>query len=170
MQKVLGVGINDYNEKIKINNKHIKSYIVWRDMLKRCYDSKYHKSRPTYIGCTVCEEWLYFSKFKEWYDNNFPFWLERDGVIIDLDKDLLIEGNKIYSPDTCIFIPHKVNSFMTNKKSNSNKSGYTGVCWHKRLNKWRVQINIFNNNKDRHVGYFANIEDAGDAYIKARAI
>lgn len=138
-------------------------------MLQRCYDEKYQNIQPTYIGCTVCDEWLYFSKFKEWFDKNYRFNLDEIGVKLELDKDLIYKDNKIYSPDTCVFIPKKVNGFMPNNRRN-NISKYIGVSFHKVSNKWQAQINDFNTGERKYLGTFTHIEDASDAYIKARKI
>lgn len=164
------VGINDYDGKISIRGKHIKSYDIWRHMLMRCYDIK-DKSYNRYgmAGVTVCKEWLLFSKFKEWFDANYPYHLEKQGIRLHLDKDLLSNDKRVYSPDTCVFIPSMVNSFMTNKKNN-NTSGYTGVSWDSVAKKWIVKISEFDNNKYKHIGRFTNIEDARKAYIKAREV
>lgn len=169
MKKSYGVGINDYNGAVRIDGKVIKSYRDWQNMLRRCYDSKYQELYPTYADCTVCEDWLKFSKFKEWFDANYPQHLEEQGVILQLDKDLLGKDSKIYSPDTCVFLPSCVNSFIINKEKN-NKLGHYGAHWQEHAKKWRVRINDFHSYKSIHVGYFNNIEDAKNAYIKARAV
>lgn len=85
------------------------AYVVWCDMLRRCYSEKYHKKKPTYKGCSVCDEWLLFSNFKRWFDENYI-----DGYC--LDKDIIVKGNKVYSPDTCCFVPKCINSLLTNRK------------------------------------------------------
>lgn len=102
---VCGVGINDYIGKVKVNGTMDVAYTRWNNMLKRCYSIKELTRHPTYIGCTVCCEWLSFSNFKKWFDENYI-----EGF--DLDKDILVEGNKIYSPETCRFVPHYLNSLM----------------------------------------------------------
>lgn len=167
MHKIYEIGINDYNEKVKIGGIMLKSYTTWIDMIKRCYSKKFQEKRPTYVGCAVCDEWLSFSKFKEWYDENYPRHLEEQGVKLQLDKDLLSGDNKIYSPDTCVFLPNKVNKFISNSK-NTNKTGTTGVCWHNHNNSWVSQITDYTTRKIKHIGYFTNIEDAKYAYDKAR--
>lgn len=79
-------------------------YNKWRWMILRCYDENELKKEPSYIGCKVCEEWLNFQNFARWiYDNKY----ECDDL--ELDKDLLIKGNKIYSPNTCCLLPHEIN-------------------------------------------------------------
>lgn len=107
---VHGVGVNDshYNTLIKKNNKIIwrcPFYSKWQGMLKRCYSPNYHKTRPTYIGCSVCPEWRYFSKFRLWMENQ-----KWEGM--ELDKDLLVKDNQVYSPNTCCFIPQAINSLF----------------------------------------------------------
>lgn len=163
-RKVYNIGLNDYNGKIFIDGRHIESYIIWRSILRRCYDPKSHEISPAYIGCEVCEDWKYFSKFKDWYDSNYP---QIDGIKFHLDKDLLGEDSKIYSPETCIFLPARINTFLTNKKEN-NSSGHTGVSWKKSTSKWIVQIRDFETSKLKYLGYFDNIDDASNTYKVAR--
>lgn len=109
-----GVGVNDsdYVTNIK-NNKIIRIcpfYDKWQSMLTRCYSLKYHKQYPTYIGCSVCPEWRYFSKFRLWMST-------QNWKGMALDKDLLVKGNRVYSPDTCCFIPQAINClFLCTKK------------------------------------------------------
>lgn len=99
------------------NNKRLKSHSVWCDMLRRCYDVKF-KQYKNYggKGITVCDEWKCYANFKQWFDNNY---YELEGENIQLDKDILIENNKIYSPTTCMFIPQYINDlFRSYKKEN----------------------------------------------------
>lgn len=127
---VCGVGVNDYEEPVKITGKNVECYDCWSHMLRRCYDSKCQIKHPTYIGCTVCDEWLYFSNFKKWYDENY-----REGFHID--KDILVEGNKVYSPDTCRFVPRNINNILNSRGNargdlplgiRSERNGYLAQC------------------------------------------
>lgn len=103
---VFGFGINDYDGPVCVNYERIRSYEVWNDMIKRCY-RKYRLTKfPTYIGCSVCEEWRSFSTFKKWFDENYI-----EGNM--LDKDLLSGATKIYSPQTCCFLPPRINIFLS---------------------------------------------------------
>ena len=95
-----GVGINDT---VDVFEK--KDYKIWRDMLERCYCQKRQELQPSYKGCTVCEEWKYFSNFRKWFAENYV-----EGW--HLDKDVLKIGNRVYSPETCCFLPHKLNSIL----------------------------------------------------------
>lgn len=102
---VEGVGINDYEGSVKENGKPIKSYNVWRLMIRRCYCIKALGRNPTYVGCSVYPEWLSFSNFKKWFDENYV-----EGFV--LDKDILVKGNKVYSPETCRFVPQYLNNLL----------------------------------------------------------
>lgn len=154
---VFGFGINDFNGNVKINGKLIKSYALWKSMLSRCYNDDYHKRFPTYIGCTVCEEWLSFSNFKKWIDENYI----KD---YHLDKDILFKGNKIYSPETCCFVPHKINTLF--EKSNHSRGEYPiGVCFDKNINKFKSQVSI---NGYRKSGYYDTLNEAFESYKKSK--
>lgn len=89
-----------------------KAYTCWAGMLRRCYSEHNQKKSPTYIGCYVCKEWHNFQIFCEWYIDNYP----KDGNKYQLDKDILIEGNREYSPDNCIFTTPKDNAVKANAK------------------------------------------------------
>jgi len=123
-KEVLGVGYfgeGKYkSNEIKSNGKssNTKQYDAWRHMLQRGYDTKLHIKRPTYIGCTVCEEWHCFQTFAKWYDNNY---YEFEGYKMHLDKDILIKGNRIYSPETAIFVPSRINTLFLNNNNHRGK-------------------------------------------------
>lgn len=136
---VSGVGINDYDGNVYIHRQAISSYNCWRDMLQRCYSPICQIKHQSYIGCSVCDEWKYFSNFKKFYDLNY-----RNGF--DLDKDILIEGNKIYSPETCVFVPQYINLLLVDCKAASgdlplgvmaNHHSYLAHCcdYNKRITK-----------------------------------
>lgn len=83
-------------------------------MLERCYSAALHIKRPSYLGCTVCSEWLKFSEFKLWMEKQ-----DHEGNC--LDKDLLVMGNKHYCPESCIFVSVSVNSFITDRTRSRGK-------------------------------------------------
>ena len=87
--------------------KRTKEEYVWRGMLERCYGDKYKDVHSAYYDkCIVCEEWHNFQNFAEWYTQNFyQVGTER----MHLDKDILVKGNKFYSPDTCLIVPQRIN-------------------------------------------------------------
>lgn len=140
-----------------IDGKKSKVYGVWQGMLQRCYDVKLHKRYPTYIGCSVCEEWLYFQNFAEWFEENY-----KEGL--QLDKDLRVRGNKIYSPETCCFVTNKVNNLFHINKTKNKRGLLTGVTIQD--GRYRAQCNT--GSGSRHIGYFDTEKEARDAYLKVK--
>lgn len=104
---VYGIGYYGYGKyTARINNVKTEEYVKWFSMFSRCYNEKYQEKQPTYIGCSVSEEFWNFQNFAEWYNEkkyvcNYP---------LELDKDLLYEGNKIYSPSRCCLLPKEINN------------------------------------------------------------
>ena len=141
------------------NKNILKSYIAWNNMLARCYSSKYQNKYPTYIGCNVCDEWLVFSNFKLFYDLNYK-------ENFHLDKDLLVDGNKVYSPSTCIFIPLYINNLFTDRGGKRGEYPI-GVSYDKKAkNKYKACISI--NSDIIHIGMFPTIESAHLAWLNAK--
>ncbi len=81
------------------------SYPIWQGMLHRCYGDNVLNKR-LYEGVTVCGDWLNYLSFHEWCMAHHQYGYR-------LDKDLKVLGSKMYSPETCTFVPHRVNSFVT---------------------------------------------------------
>lgn len=124
-------------------------YKKWCDMINRCYNREY----KCYIDCIVCDDWHNFSNFKRWFDENYI-----DGY--ELDKDLLSEGRKIYSPETCCFLPKEINVFLASLNS---RNGYSlGVLFDKERNKFLASIN--ENGKTKFIGRFNTENEAYNAY------
>lgn len=114
---VCGIGCYGVGEsKAIIEGKKTQEYAVWHNMIERCYDKKYQKRQPTYKGILVYKEWLNYQNFAKWYNDNYP---KIKGIKFQLDKDLLQQNvdNKIYSPDTCVFLPYNINNFLANKQT-----------------------------------------------------
>lgn len=158
---LFGIGINDsdYLTQSRSGGEKIQCpvYSAWYSMLSRAYSSNYHERQPTYKGVTVCEEWLLFSNFRVWWLENYV-----DGW--QLDKDLLVIGNRVYSPDTCIYIPRWLNSFLLDCGASRGKYKI-GVIWNKQANKFQVRCrNSLSNNKE-HLGYFDNEDTAHAAWL-----
>lgn len=123
-------------------------------MLKRCYSENLHKSSPTYLDCEVCDEWKTFSNFRSWMES-------QDWEGKELDKDLLGNG-KLYSPDTCTFLPRIVNSFLLENKSRRGKT-LLGVS--KRKNRFYASCkDTFTGNKI-YLGCFKDQVSAHKAWI-----
>jgi hypothetical protein len=103
----------------RTNNIKNIQYIYWISLFSRCYGESELLKRPRYKDCTICEEWHNFQNFAEWFDNNY---YEIDNEKMCLDKDILVKGNKVYSPDTCIFVPDRINCLFV--KSNNVRGDY----------------------------------------------
>ena len=108
-------------------------YSIWSGMLRRCYSDIELRKKPSYIGVTVCDEWHSLSNFKKWFDDNYV-----EGY--QLDKDILANGtSKVYSPDTCCFIPAQLNAMLT-KRDRDRGDLPLGVTKHG--NKFRAHVGI----------------------------
>lgn len=145
------------------NGKPTKVYGVWNNMLERCYDEKYQEKHPTYIGCKVCDEWHNFQNFAKWYEDNY---YEVEGERMELDKDILIKHNKIYSPETCMYMPQTINLLFTKRQNNRGES-VIGVTTREN-GKYRVQCSIINpetgKSKIKHLGIYSTQEKAFEIY------
>jgi hypothetical protein len=145
--------------KIRINGKKTTSYIVWEQMIRRCYSSKQQESiSKSYVDCEVCEEWHNYQNFAQWYEENY---YEVPDQHMQVDKDILIKGNKIYSPDTCVIIPQYINTLFI--RNNRKRGQYpVGVYYNKRAKKYEAMYKI--NGKNKHIGYYTSVDDAFLAY------
>ena len=145
----------------KKDGKSLKSYDYWYNMIKRCYSKVYQKKQPTYVGCSVYEEWKCYANFKEWFDMNF-YCINNERI--DLDKDILIKGNKIYSPDTCIFVPHSINCLFT---KNDKRRGNLPIGVKLSYGKYYVSTSKIEG-VDKNLGTFNTMEEAFYAYKEAK--
>lgn len=158
---ILGVATNSKGKhKATIDGKRTKAYGTWYNMLIRAYCPKYHARRPTYLGCSVSDGWLEYQDFVQWFENH-----EYSSCGYQLDKDLLLPGNKIYAPDRCVFIPSQLNTLLTDSKATRGQYRQ-GVCFYKRDNNFLASIGI--NGKYKHLGYYDNELDAYGAYKEAK--
>lgn len=154
--RVCGIGyIGEGKYNANENNKKTECYKTWKRMLERCYDETQRHKNPSYSDVTVCKEWHNFQNFAEWYYNNH---YEINGEIICLDKDILIKGNRIYSPSTCIFVPDKINHIFA--------GDINGVSWKKESNKWIVRVWV--DGKRKYLGLYDNYDDAVKIYKNAK--
>ena len=159
---VHGVGILGTRHPSTINGRNTKEYEIWYSMLSRCYNDAYKKHRPTYEGCEVSENFKSYEYFYEWCHKQVGF--GNQGW--HLDKDLLVKGNKVYSEDSCVFIPQEVNSLLI-KHEASRGEHLIGVCWCKRDKAFVAQINK-NKGKHERLGSFKTEIEAFNAYKIAK--
>ena len=166
---VYGVGVNDLGYRVQINEElpknggkriqkpvfRCKYYAAWTDMLKRCYSKKFLESNQSYIGTSVCNEWLSATAFKKWME-------EQDWNGKCLDKDIIVPKSKLYSPETSAFVLTATNSFVARDAS---RGGYpVGVDLYKRTGKYRAACNNLFTGKQEYLGDFSTPEEAHEAW------
>lgn len=126
------IGVGKYTSKERIGKE---AYERWYSMLNRCYGRKENRN-VTYKDASVAEVWFNFQNFAEWHEQNY---YEIGVGKMGLDKDILVKGNRVYSPETCIYVPQRINSlFVKGDKVrgklpigvsyNTNSKGYMGCC------------------------------------------
>lgn len=171
---VQGVGINDavyavnkWETIVTVDGERKRKlvwgcpcYETWRSMLKRCYSDKQQERQPTYKGCTVSVEWLTFSNFKNWMMN-------QDWEGKQLDKDLLVKGNKVYNSESCVFVSPMVNSFVTDCGA-SRGQWLLGVYWDKKAGKFQSRCRNPFTKKQEYIGSFVCEQEAHEAWLKRK--
>ena len=163
---VYGVGILGTKYPITVNGRNTKEYALWCDMLKRCYSNDFKKKHPTYEGCEVSDKFKSYEHFYEWCHKQVGFGNDGNGNPFHLDKDLLVKGNKVYSEDSCVFLPQEINSLLT-KCTASRGEHLIGVCWHKKDNAFVARVNKGKGRRE-HLGYFKTELEAFNAYKQAK--
>lgn len=132
-------------------------YKLWSSMFGRCYRPRPHDYR--YKGCTVDPRWHNFQDFRKWFKESEyqPGW--------ELDKDVVVKGNKVYGPDTSFFVPKPINNFLVLRTA--ARGGLPiGVTYHKKHNLYYAQLSKFA--KQRIIGAFECLDEAFHAYKAAK--
>lgn len=157
---VFGVGVNDSPsescEKTVDGIKKTSFYTAWTNMLRRCYSDTFQDIQKSYVGCTVCEEWLTFSNFKAWME-------KQDWKGNQLDKDIIFSGNKKYSPDACAFVSKKTNTFA-NEQCARRGGSMLGVSWNKDRSKFESHCRNPFTNKNEFLGRHESAAQAHEAW------
>ena len=159
---VCGVGVLGTKCPTKISGVRTKEYALWCSMLERCYSDVYKNKYPTYEGCEVSDKFKSYEYFYEWCQNQIGFGV--DGF--ELDKDLLIKGNKVYNESTCIFIPQEINSLLI-KSTASRGQHLLGVYWHNASKAFIARVNK-GKGKQKHLGYFKTEVEVFNTYKTAK--
>lgn len=157
MKTLLLQGVGRLDIPCSSDGVRLKSYIVWQDMLRRCYSNEYKTRRPTYADCTVSDDWLIFSHFKLWFDANYI-------LGYSLDKDIRYPGNKHYSSDTCLFVPPELNTLLAPSPLNSRR--LTGASFVRKLGKYSSTYRSYG--KTVYLGVFDTAEQAHSAWVIAK--
>lgn len=157
-----GIGTNEKIYPACIDGKHTDEYASWLSMLCRCTEKLWSRCY-TYHGVTCSDNFKSYTYFYEWYHRQIGA-SNKDarGKKWCLDKDILVKGNKVYSEDTCVFIPHRVNSLLT--KSDSSRGGLPiGVHFETRDNRYKAQCRCISG-KQKNLGLFKTSKEAFVAY------
>ncbi len=155
---VAGVGYRGVGRHLADSRNPV--YNAWFNMIRRCYSTEIQTISPTYIGCTVTSEWWNFQVFGDWYERVFAGkenW--------ELDKDLLLKGNKVYSPTMCSTLPHEINSLLI-KSDKARGVCCIGVHWCAERGKFVAQLSISGGRKQ--LGRFGTELEAFLAYKAAK--
>ena len=164
---VYGVGVNAGKYPAKVNGKPLKEYDIWKSLLSRCYNHKCQQRKPTYIGCSASENFKNYSYFYEWCQNQIGFGQRG----FQLDKDLISKGNKLYSEDTCLFLPNELNTFLISRKATRGdlplgvSATHNKFITHCRTDKPSHHRGIFNTPEEAFQAY----KQAKEAFIKRQA-
>ena len=164
---VYDIGIIGDKYPSRVNGRNTKEYMLWIDMLKRCYSDanvcdNFKKKYPTYEGCEVSENFKSYEYFYEWCHNQIGFGVKG----WQLDKDLLIKGNKVYSESTCVFIPAEVNTLLVKSDKIRGKHPI-GVYWRNTKKAFVAQVNK-NKGKPEYLGSFNTEIEAFNAYKEVK--
>ena len=158
---VFGIGINDANHPTTVGGKRLRTYRTWTNMLQRCYHDHLQGRNVAYKGCTVEASWLRFSIFEQWM-------LTQDFDGNHLDKDLLAPGNKVYSADTCVFVPRSLNNLLEDSRS-TRGSLPLGVSYHKDVRKKRYAAKVSIQDATLNLGTYYTALEAHQAWQAAKA-
>lgn len=151
---VYGIGyLGEGKYKVYIDQDHLEPvYNVWRTLLGRVCTEKHREQFPAYSDCEVCEEWLCYQNFADWWNKNmYHVGTER----MHIDKDILIKGNKIYSPNTCLIVPQRINMLFMHKP---NKYGLPNGVKPTVNGKFEACYN------HKYLGVFSTVEEAENAH------
>ncbi len=152
---IYGKGI--LGEGFKQSDSQSYSFQLWKNMLKRCYSEVSFKKSPSYEQCLTSETFNDYQQFKTWCNSQLGF----GNTGWELDKDILVKGNKIYSEDTCCFVPKEINLLLV--KHDKGRGDYLlGVDYHKNRKQFRARCS------DKHLGWFNTEIEAFHAYKHAK--
>ena len=157
-KSIYGIGyLGDGDYKVWVNGHKTDTYGVWHDMIERCYNEKRRHVHKAYEDCSVCNEWLNYQTFCKWYYENY--YSTGEGRM-HLDKDILVKGNRIYSPKTCVFVPQRINMMFIHQP---NKLGLpTGMT--KSSKGYRTLYN------GKLLGIYSTLDEAMNHYMKAKRL
>lgn len=165
LRTFMGIGVVDVDYPVtrKENGKTVwvcPYYSRWKNMIYRSTSDKLHTRYPTYKDTTICDEWLSLSNFRYWMK-------QQDWEGKHLDKDLLIQGNKHYSPTTCVFVDQQVNKFLLAADSIRGEFP-VGVYYDRKKKRFVAQCSDPFTGKTSKIGLFHTAVEAHQAWKKRK--
>ena len=161
---VFGIGTLGTKYPISEGCRGTKEYVLWKDVLRRCYSDTFQKKQPTYKDCEVSDKFKSYEHFYEWCHKQVGFGVEG----FEIDKDLLIKGNKVYSEDSCVFLPAEINMVLV--KCTASRGEYLiGVSWCNTKKAFVARVRK-NKGKSEWLGLFRTELEAFNAYKKAKEV
>lgn len=144
----VGVGKYGYND--------VEAMKLWKGAITRSHCKRTKERQPCYSGVSITKDWHNFQNFAKWFYEQ-PYYEKG----YQLDKDILIRGNKVYSPDTCCLVPQEINKIFIDKHDR-NRGLPRGIRKTRCGNKYTAKA------VQKHVGTFSTIEEANKACKAAR--
>lgn len=160
-KSVYSIGyLGEGNYETKENGVTTLQYTTWQSMICRCYNDESKQKNPSYLSCTVCSDWFNFQNFCTWFNQNY---YQIENEVMSLDKDILYKGNKLYSPENCVFVPKTINSMFT--KSDASRGNYP-IGVRLKNNRYEAQCSICDNigRKQYYLGRFDTPVEAFNTY------
>lgn len=158
---VFGVGVLGDKYPATSGGKHLRQYLIWSNMLGRCYSNPTDDRHRTYRDCQVSEGFKSYTNFYEWCGDQFGF----EMADYHFDKDILVKGNRVYSEDRCVFVPREINNLFTSRVN------HRGNCplgvYEKSAGRFAAQISSYKGPRV-HLGCFDTSEEAFLAYKVAK--
>lgn len=163
---VYGVGFNDKGEPVFKQRIKVKEYALWHSILQRCYAQKRGSRNDGYSDCHVSENFKSYSFFYDWCQNQTGFGnIDGASRAWCLDKDILFKRNRLYSEDTCVFVPQEINALLLRKQKNRGEYPI-GVSLHKQRQRYTASCGI--NGKVTHIGIYDTPHEAFLSYKSAK--
>ena len=162
---VKGFGVNDRSRPSRVDTKRERTYGVWVNMLDRATD-KFWEKYPTYRGTQISDNFKHYAYFYDWCQDQVGFNPDYEDVEWQLDKDILVKGNKLYSDDTCCFVPKEINFLLLSNNANRGDCPI-GVYYYKRTKSYMARY-CAGKGITKYLGYFGTKEDAFIAYKTAK--
>ena len=133
-----------------------RAFGIWCGMIDRVYNEEKRSKYETYSDCIICDEWQNYQIFREWYDKEFyQVGTER----MHIDKDILYKNNRVYSPQTCLLVPQRINMLFMHKPNKYNlPNGIKPTCG----GKYEARYN------HKYLGVFNTVEEAAIAHDKEK--